>query len=174
MPKSESHKDKLQVSVFSESEFISASDIERYGYCQLNWWLKYKGSKEKSDDLEKGTERHEKIARDFSTITDRESSATRSEIGVMWFAIIAIMLGVNGVAIIYFKYISKIHPETFSMVLLVIALLWIGIAVALFILTLYKDIFKFRQKITNRQLFFRIEIWIVADHSNQVLHYLGR
>jgi CRISPR-associated exonuclease Cas4 len=146
MPKDESSKEHEQEPADPKADFISASDIERYGYCQLNWWLKYKGSMEKSKELDKGTERHEKLARDISTITDRESSATRSEVGVMWFAIIAIMLGVNGVAIVYFKYISKLHPETFSIVLLVIALLWIGIAVALFILTLYRDIFKFRQK----------------------------
>jgi len=139
-------KKKGNVGKYSEPDFFSASDIERYGYCQLNWWLKFKGSKEKSAALDKGTENHEQIAKDFLTISARESSATRSEIGIVWFALIAIMLGINGVAIIYFKYISKVHPERFSMVLLIIALLWIGIAVALFVLTLYKDMFLLRRK----------------------------
>jgi CRISPR-associated exonuclease Cas4 len=122
------------------AEVISASDIERYGYCPLNWWQKHQGTEEQGIDLERGTIHHEKIARDIENITERESIATRSQLGIMWFAIIALMLGVNGAVIIYFKYATGIHEETISTVLMVISVIWIALAVILFIYTFFRDL----------------------------------
>lgn len=126
-------------------DVLSASDIERYGYCPLNWWQKKSGVQESSKNLEYGTIAHEKVAKDIKTITERESSATRSQLGMMWFAIIALLLGINGVAIIYFKYFANIQEVAFSTVLLVISILWIAIAIILFFYGLYKDIMKSRR-----------------------------
>ena len=78
-------------------EYLSASDIERFGYCPLNWWQKYKGAVEKGKELDEGIKRHQAVADDMSTITEKEAVATRSQIGIMWFAIIATLLGINGV-----------------------------------------------------------------------------
>lgn len=125
---------------FDEIDYLSASDIERFGYCPLNWWLKFRGSKEKGKELAEGVTEHKVIAKDISTITEKEMSATRSQLGILWFAIIAVLMGINGVAIVYFKYITEIEPETFSFVLLIISILWLAIAVALFLFTLVKDI----------------------------------
>jgi uncharacterized membrane protein YciS (DUF1049 family) len=120
-------------------EVISASDIERYGYCPLNWWQKHQGTEEKGKYLEDGTIQHAKIAKDLESITEKETIATRSQMGILLFALVAILLGANGVAIIYFKYISNIHEVAFSYVLLIISILWIALAIIMFVYTLIKD-----------------------------------
>jgi CRISPR-associated exonuclease Cas4 len=129
-----------------ELEVLSASDIERFGYCPLNWWQKRKGAKESDKNLESGITHHEKIAKDIGSITERETFATRSQIGILWFAIIAILLGINGAAIVYFRYITMVHKETISFVLLVISILWIAIAVIFFVIAFFKDILVSRRK----------------------------
>ena len=140
MPRPVNDADSKPDSSSNSVEYISASDIERFGYCPLNWWQKYKGVEEKGQQLDEGIRRHRVIADDMSTITEKEGVATRSQIGIMWFAIIATLLGINGVAIIYFEYISELEPEIFSFVLLIISILWLAIAVVLFLFTLIKDI----------------------------------
>lgn len=143
----------------NSTQLISASDIERFGYCPLNFWLKYKGGKEKGKELEKGIESHEIIAKDIGTITERETTAIRSQIGILWFAIVAILLGINGAVIIYFKYISQIEEMTVSMVLLIISILWIALAITLFLIALYRDILSAR----NRA---KTEVPVPADASS--------
>ncbi|UCH89508.1 MAG: CRISPR-associated protein Cas4 [Thermoplasmata archaeon] len=126
----------------SSAQFFSASDIERYGYCPLNWWQKYQGVTENGQNLEKGTQHHEKIAKDISSITERETIASRSQMSMLWFAVVAILLGVNGAAIIYFKYISHIHEVAFSSVLAVISILWIGLAITLFLFAVVRELIR--------------------------------
>ena len=74
--------------VIEEIPVISASDIERYSYCPLSWWLGVKGDEGAGEELRKGEKAHEKVGRDLSTIQSKERETRNFETIVMWFAVV--------------------------------------------------------------------------------------
>ena len=113
----------------SDQQIISASDIERYGYCPLSWWIRFSGIRVSNEKLKKGTEDHREIIKKVSKIEEREKYGETSEFNIKVFAIIAIILAVNAVAILF--------PMTFIRNLLIyIAVIWIVIALIYFIYSL--------------------------------------
>jgi hypothetical protein len=55
-------------------EPISASDLERFGYCPLSWWLSLKGGVT-SAELREGERNHSAMAEDVSRIMEGERGA---------------------------------------------------------------------------------------------------
>jgi CRISPR-associated exonuclease Cas4 len=105
-------------------EPISASDLERFGYCPLSWWLR-KASDVTSDDLEEGDRKHEALANDLTNIVHHEQKAGVWDNLVLLFSIIATVLGVAGVLLL------QTSSETASAVLAVISIFWIASAMVL-------------------------------------------
>jgi len=118
---------------------ISASDIERYGYCPLSWWIKFKGISVSNEKLEKGTDKHKQLIKKVSSIRDREKYSKVSEFNIKLFAFIAIMLAVNAVAII-------LPLPLIRNFLIIIAIVWIIIALIYFIYSL-SNLKYFRDKL---------------------------
>jgi CRISPR-associated exonuclease Cas4 len=83
-----------------ELSIMSASDIERFGYCPLSWWLKYKGVTVSDEILEKGTEDHRKLIKKISKVKERQKSSQSSEFNIKLFAFVATVLAVNAIAIL--------------------------------------------------------------------------
>ena len=83
-------------SVILPQENISASDVERYGYCPMSWWLKRQGAHEDEDDrLKSGTEKHKAIGNDLSKIKKHEEMKKQYDINIGIFAFVAIMLAIS-------------------------------------------------------------------------------
>ena len=55
-----------------QGETISASDLERFGYCPLSWWLGLQ-SDVTSDALEQGEVQHELVSNNLSDILEEEN-----------------------------------------------------------------------------------------------------
>ena len=54
---------------------ISASALEKYGYCPLSWWLSLDMDDDSSPALERGKNAHEAVANDLGAIVQDESQA---------------------------------------------------------------------------------------------------
>ncbi|MFQ6107041.1 MAG: PD-(D/E)XK nuclease family protein [Thermoplasmata archaeon] len=95
---------------------FSASELEKYGYCPLSWWLSEKDSEE--EDLSEGERRHAEIASEISKIRSREGRAKESETAVLYFAIAATFISILGVTLLQ-------RVEDIGKILVVISLIWL-------------------------------------------------
>jgi CRISPR-associated exonuclease Cas4 len=121
----------------SDLPILSASDIERYCYCPLSWWLKYEGLEVSSEILEKGTEDHRKIIKNVSKIKEREGLSQRSEFNIKLFAFVAIILAINAIVILF-------PDPVFKDFLVYIGLIWLTLAIIFYFYSIFKGDIKSR------------------------------
>jgi CRISPR-associated exonuclease Cas4 len=77
---------------------ISASELERFCYCPLSWWLSL--DKEMvSESLKEGERRHEDFNTDLRTILENEKKTLQWEGVVLWFSLISTFLALIGLFI---------------------------------------------------------------------------
>lgn len=98
---------------------ISASALEKYGYCPLSWWLSRSKDDKDFPELVKGEVAHEKVASDLGGIVHDESQAKVFESVVLWFAIAATLISVIGVS-----FIVEVEVDI-GMIMGAIALIWV-------------------------------------------------
>jgi len=79
---------------------ISAGDVEKYGYCPLNWWRSLGADDGQGPEIEAGRTRHEEIAQDLTGIEVHEHRAKESETIVLYYALAATFVAVLGVGFI--------------------------------------------------------------------------
>ncbi len=111
---------------------VSASDVEKFCYCPLSWWLSEQNVAENAEDLKKGSENHALIGKDVKKIKIKEKVSKESERSVVWFSLISIVIGINGVAIIYSIYAPASQGQAIMVLLSIIAVLWVIVAAIFF------------------------------------------
>jgi len=84
---------------------ISASELERFCYCPLSWWLS-RGHEANSESLDQGERMHETLSTELETIVQVEKKALVWERAVLWFSLAATILALIGI-FIFNKSISK-------------------------------------------------------------------
>lgn len=97
-------------------DVFSASELEKFGYCPLSWWLSENTDKE--SDLSDGEKKHAKIASEMTKIKRREGRAKESETAVLYFAIAATFISVLGVTLLQ-------REQNVGEILIVISLIWL-------------------------------------------------
>jgi len=102
---------------------ISAGDLEKYGYCPLNWWRSLGTSDGLGPETVEGERRHEEVAAELKGIEVHEIRAKESERMVMYFAVAATIVAVFGMA--FFTPASV----QITQILIIVALIWILAAV---------------------------------------------
>lgn len=98
---------------------ISAADLEKYGYCPLNWWLAHRGVKGGQDALEEGQREHRRVAAKLEVIQEGERKAKEDETLVLHFAVASTLLAFLGLTVL------QPWPATLGQVLAMVALIWI-------------------------------------------------
>ena len=73
------------------SEILSASELERFSYCPLSWWLS-RSQDTTSERLEVGERRHGNLSNDLQQVIDSEKRVMSWERAVLWFSLVATML----------------------------------------------------------------------------------
>ena len=106
-------------------EPISASALERFGYCPLSWWLALR-SDVTSKELEDGEKEHSAIANDLADIVEKERTAQGWEMIVLAFSIVASVLALIGISLM-----SQDNSQQLGEVLGVLAIVWIVAALML-------------------------------------------
>ncbi len=102
---------------------ISAGDLEKYGYCPLNWWRSLGTADGLGPETIEGEKRHEEVAAELKGIEVHEIRAKESERMVMYFAIGASIVAVLGMA--FFTPAT----DQIIQILIIVALIWILAAV---------------------------------------------
>ncbi len=100
-------------------EWISASDIEKFGYCPLSWWLSRSEEDEVTDEeLEKGKEKHEEVGEGLDEIKKKEKRLNTVENIILGLAISATVISIFG--------LSFLRPEyVFREIFIILALIWL-------------------------------------------------
>ena len=78
-----------------DPEFISASELERFGYCPLSWW-QGRTEQANSDALKQGSKDHSRISEDLKIIMSNEDKAGSWERAVLWFSAISTLMAIIG------------------------------------------------------------------------------
>jgi CRISPR-associated exonuclease Cas4 len=130
-----------------DNRSISASDVEKYGYCPLSWWLSEENNEEDLENLKKGTQKHEEIGKDVKKIKTHELMTKESERSIVLFSLIAVIIGINGVAVVYTVYAPPSQGQIIMVLLSVISVLWVFVAVLFF----YKGIMLEREMKQERK-----------------------
>ncbi len=114
-------------------EYISASDLDKYGYCPLSWWLSHEGVDGKGAKIKHGTESHRKIGKEFEEIMKKEERSKSSETIVISFAIGATLLSIAGLVLF-----QEPFDIAFSKAFNIVSLIWL--IVATFFLARYESV----------------------------------
>ncbi len=102
-------------------EWISASDIEKFGYCPLSWWLS-RDEDVTNEDLQRGTEEHNEIGEILGDVKEKEEHSHKIEHIVLWLAVAASVVSIMGLTLFQpARYLYQI--------LIVVSLIWLLAAV---------------------------------------------
>ena len=107
---------------------VSASELERYSYCPLSWWLG-RDQETASDELRHGEERHGEFSGGLKSIQAMEEKARSWERIVLVFSIMATILAVLGLSL------AGQVSASFSAILAAISIVWVVAAIALLYLS---------------------------------------
>ncbi|MEI6796906.1 MAG: hypothetical protein WCK39_08570, partial [Methanomassiliicoccales archaeon] len=80
-------------------DIISASELERFGYCHLSWWLG-RDAKVTSPQLKEGDRRHEMLSDDLTDINRNEQRAMQWEGLVLGFSLVAALTAVLAIFLV--------------------------------------------------------------------------
>ena len=108
-------------------EWVSASDIEKFGYCPLSWWL----SREDdviTEELERGTKEHHEIGELLGDVKEKEERSHKFEHLVLWLAVAASVVSIMGLTLIE-------SEQVFYQIFIVLSLIWLLAAVVLLYLS---------------------------------------
>lgn len=109
----------VEIPAAGKKGIISASELEKYGYCPLSWWLSRGDAPENSETLERGEREHHDFAQDLGSIVHAENQAKLFESIVLWFAIAASLMSIIGVSFLIEA------GQDIGRIMGVIALIWI-------------------------------------------------
>ncbi|KAA0003717.1 MAG: Dna2/Cas4 domain-containing protein [Thermoplasmata archaeon] len=105
-------------SLLKMTTFISASDLEKYAYCPLSWWL---SKKERNIVCKKGIEEHAKMGKELEEIRKKEVKKSLYEKWVLFFATAASIVAVAGIA-----FLAEIETgNTNKYIFTIFSLLWL-------------------------------------------------
>ena len=91
---------------------VSASDVERFAYCPMSWYLAKAGSAGVGQAIERGVELHEARHREVEAFQEHKHETARNLIiWEWWFAIILVLI----VDTLLFIYIDEMDVETDSL-----------------------------------------------------------
>lgn len=80
---------------------VSASDLERYTYCPMSWYLATKGVSGQSEAIEKGKQQHQAIHDSMMDLKGYQFEAKRNLLVWQWWYAIIVVLLIDTVAMQY-------------------------------------------------------------------------
>ena len=96
-----------------KKEIISASEIERYSYCPLSWWLSRSGIDGTGYEIREGGLKHEKLEDDLQKIKEEVKESKKSEQGITEFAVVTIILAIVGIIILFGSIFKEVVDSVY-------------------------------------------------------------
>lgn len=119
---------------------FSAGEVEKFSYCPLSWWLG-RGSVDSAsrEKTASGNRMHRGLSDDLLDLSLNQHSVTIYSRMIMYYALISTFIAVLGVSLLDFN-----GKQLISRLLLLLAIIWVVIAVSLLYLG-RKKLFEVRQ-----------------------------
>ena len=102
---------------------ISASEMERYGYCPLSWHLDLKGIDAEGEEVLSGVEKHKEIGTSLTNLLVEEKKSRETSSTLL--TVVGMIMGVVTIAVIILFFMDSLRVN------LGIILLIIGIGLSL-------------------------------------------
>lgn len=145
-------------------ELISASDLERFGYCPLSWWLALH-SEVTSKELEEGDREHSALAKDLSDIMVKERTARTWERVVLAFSVVATVLALIGISLL-----ADDNSHQISTILGALSIVWISAALFLLYRSASSKDKKERARMQQYVVGFAIVAMVIALNAVSILN----
>ena len=107
-------------------QIISASEMERYGYCPLSWYLDLRGIDAEGDEVSTGVEKHRVIGDSLKNLLVEEEKSRETSTTLM--TIVGLIMTVVTIALIILWLSTDVLRQNMGVILLIIGIGWMLIA----------------------------------------------
>jgi len=107
-------------------QIISASEMERYGYCPLSWYLDLRGIDAEGDEVNTGVEKHKEIGDSLKNLLVEEEKSRETSTTLM--TIVGLIMTVVTIALIILWISTDVLRQNMGVILLIIGIGWMLIA----------------------------------------------
>ena len=107
-------------------QIISASEMERYGYCPLSWYLDLRGIDAEGDEVNTGVEKHKVIGDSLKNLLVEEEKSRETSTTLM--TIVGLIMTVVTIALIILWVSTDVLKQNMGVILLIIGIGWMLIA----------------------------------------------
>ena len=107
-------------------QIISASEMERYGYCPLSWYLDLRGIDAEGDAVNTGVEKHKVIGDSLKNLLVEEEKSRETSTTLM--TIVGLIMTVVTIALIILWLSTDVLRQNMGVILLIIGIGWMLIA----------------------------------------------
>ena len=107
-------------------QIISASEMERYGYCPLSWYLDLRGIDAEGDEVNTGVEKHKVIGDSLKNLLVEEEKSRETSTTLM--TIVGLIMTVVTIALIILWISTDVLRQNMGVILLIIGIGWMLIA----------------------------------------------
>ena len=107
-------------------QVISASEMERYGYCPLSWYLDLKGIEAEGDEVNTGVEKHKEIGNSLKDLLREEEKSRETSTTLM--TIVGVIMTVVTAAMVILWVSTDALDQNLGVILLIIGIGWMLVA----------------------------------------------
>ena len=107
-------------------QIISASEMERYGYCPLSWYLDLRGIDAEGEEVNTGVEKHKVIGDSLKNLLVEEEKSRETSTTLM--TIVGLIMMVVTIALIILWLSTDVLRQNMGVILLIIGIGWMLIA----------------------------------------------
>ena len=107
-------------------QIISASEMERYGYCPLSWYLDLRGIEAEGDEVNTGVEKHKVMGDSLKNLLVEEEKSRETSTTLM--TIVGVIMTVVTIALIILWLSTDVLRQNMGVILLIIGIGWMLIA----------------------------------------------
>ena len=109
-------------------QIISASEMERYGYCPLSWHLDLKGIDAEGEEVNTGVEKHKKIGDSLKNLLVEEKKSRETSTTLMTVVGLIMTLVTLAITILWLSNDNDLLKRNLGVILLILGIGWMLIA----------------------------------------------
>ncbi len=107
-------------------QIISASEMERYGYCPLSWYLDLKGIDAEGDEVDTGVEKHKEMGDSLKNLLVEEEKSRETSTTLM--TVVAMIMTLVTLALVILLISNDELRQHLGFILLIIGIGWMLVA----------------------------------------------
>ena len=107
-------------------QIISASEMDRYGYCPLSWYLDLKGIDAEGDEVNTGVEKHKEMGDSLRNLLVEEEKSRETSTTLM--TIVGMIMTLVTIAMIILWVSTDTLNQNMGVILLIIGIGWMLVA----------------------------------------------